>query len=334
MSNSKKALVYVNYPQNYQKKLLQTLEDIGYTSVSVLPDGTESHIEQAKDALQYVDIAILGGPLPKEDLENAPNLKWIHFDWVGIEGVLTEGMFTGGRKVTNGSGRNSICLAEHVFFFMFTLSYGTREIFASQDATRWGVDHVNPYTCLFGKTMLIVGTGSIGKEVANRAKTFGMKTVGYSRTKKPIDTVYDVQVSKEEHADFPSLTREADYIVLAVPLNTETYHLIDKTLLEGMKNTAYLINISRGAVIDEKALEAALKSNQIAGAGCDTFEKEPLPPSSGLWECKNLVITPHSTPQSPLKFDHGISVVVQNLKNLETGENLLNQQSLSDLMHR
>lgn len=333
MSNSKKALVYINYPEIYQKKLLQALQEFGYTFISVPPDGKEEHIDQAKDALKHVDIAILGGPLPKENLENAPNLKWIHFDWVGIESVLTEGLFKGERIITNGSGRNSICLAEHVFYFMFTLSYGTREIFASQDAARWGVDHFNPYSCLFGKSMLIVGTGSIGREVAIRAKTFGMKTIGYSRTKKAFDEVYDVQVSKEENTDFPSLTSESDYIVLTIPLNSGSYHLIDETILKRMKKTAYLINISRGAVIDEKALEAALKSNQIAGAGCDTFEAEPLPSSSGLWECKNLVITPHSTPQSPLKFEYGIKVVIQNLKNLDVGEKLLNQQSLSDLMY-
>jgi phosphoglycerate dehydrogenase-like enzyme len=329
---NKTALVYVQYPQPYQQKLVESLESAGYTVYSVAPDNSQENVAKALTILENAEIAILGNSLPKQNLENASHLRWIHFDWVGIEGVLTKAMFKKERYITNGSGRNSICLAEHGLYFLFTLTYGTREILASQDAHTWGVTHINPYSCLFGKTILIVGAGSIGHEVAARAKAFGMKTIGYSRTEKSRDAAYDVQVSKQAGINLSQLTKDADFVVLTVALNSETYHLIDKSILEGMKKTAYIINICRGAVIEETALIEALKNRTIAGAGCDTFEEEPLNPASELWNLPTMVITPHSTPQSPLKFEQGISVVIENLKRLQTNEQMLNQQKLSDVL--
>lgn len=329
---NKTALVYVQYPQPFQQKLVEGLETAGYTVYSIMPDNSQENVAKALTILESAEIAILGSSLPKHNLENASNLKWIHFDWVGVEGMLTKAMFKDGRYITNGSGRNSICLAEHVFYFLFTLTYGTREILAAQDARTWGVTHINPYSCLFGKTLLVVGAGSIGHEVAVRAKAFGMKTIGYSRTEKSRDTVYDIQVSKQSGIELSQLTKEADFVVLTVALNTGTYHLIDKSILDGMKKTAYIINICRGAVIDETALIEALKARTIAGAGCDTFETEPLSSSSELWNLPTMVITPHSTPQSPLKFEQGISVVMENLKRLQNNEHMLNQQKLSDVL--
>lgn len=333
MKISKNALVYVEYPQLYQKKLLNALTTAGYSVISVVPDNSEKNLNRALKALEYVEIAILGGVLPIQNLEHAPNLKWIHFDWVGIEKILTRAMFEGGRIITNGSGRNSICLAEHVFYFIFTLTYGTRDIFISQHDHHWGVNHLNPYSCLFNKTILIIGTGSIGTEVALRAKSFGMKTVGYSRTLKEHNSAYDRQESKQAGVDLASLITQADFIVLSVPLNTDTYHLIDASVFEKMKKTAYLINISRGAIVDEKALSEAVSTRQIAGAGCDTFENEPLDKSSPLWDLPTMVITPHSTPQSPLKFEQGIGVITENLKRLKNGEVLLNSQSCNDVLN-
>ncbi|MGH0054475.1 MAG: D-2-hydroxyacid dehydrogenase [Sphaerochaetaceae bacterium] len=331
MQGKKEALVYVQYPELYQQSLLKLFQEFGYSVMQVIPDNAPSSIDKALEALSHVEVAILGSALPKKFLEDAPNLQWIHFDWVGVEGMLTKAMFANNRRITNGSGRNSLCLAEHVFYFIFTLSYGTREIFASQDSHKWGVIHQNPYTSLYGKTILIIGTGSIGQEVAERAKVFGMRTLGYARNTEKNNTFFDSRASIQNGDNLLDLVSSADYVVLAVSLNNDTFHMINEDIFSKMKETAYVINISRGAVIDEKALLHALENKTIAGAGCDTFETEPLPETSGLWDMKNIVITPHSTPQSPLKFNQGLSIIRENLQRIETGEMLINQQSIHDV---
>ena len=320
------ALVYVQYPQPYQQQMIDLLTHAGYRVHTVEIDD----VALALSVLEHAQIALIGGALPKEALEQAPLLKWIHFDWVGVENMLSKAMFKNGRVIiTNGSGRNSLSLAEHVFFFIFTLTYGTREIFAAQKAHHWGVAHTKAYTPLFGKTLLVVGAGSIGDEVAHRSQAFGMRTIGYSRTKKACKGIYDQQFSKTA---LGTLIKEADYVVLTLSLNAQTYHCINAELLQQMKSSAYLINISRGAVVDERALVEALKTGTIAGAGCDTFETEPLVEDSELWDLPNLVITPHSTPKSPLKFEQGLSLIAENLKRLDAGEDLLNMQTQEDIL--
>lgn len=179
--------------------------------------------------------------------------------------------------------------------------------------------------------MLIAGTGSIAQEVAKRAKAFGMKTIGYSRSVKPELGFFDEQYAQGEK-EFIDLVGEADYVVNCLPLNKDTYHLIDKKVMQAMKKTAYLINISRGNIIDEDALAEALANKEIAGAASDTFAKEPLDPSSPLWDLDNMIITPHQTPQSPLKFVNGVETVVKNLEALEKGGRMRNLQKDEDIL--
>lgn len=328
----KKVLIYTNYPITYQTRLEKSFIDTGYEVVHIIPDGKDPAIvESAVNVLADCSVAILGGALPLDAIVNAKDLKWIHYDWVGVEGAMSKDIFDKGILVTNGSGRNSICLSEHVFYFIFTLGYETRQIFASQDAHQWGVRHEYPYTSLFGKTMVIAGTGSIAQEVAKRAKAFDMKTIGYCRTPKEGLDMFDELKTSESGVRLIDIAPEADFLISTMSLNAATYHMIDAALLRSMKNTSFVINISRGSVIDEVALAEALKSKTIAGAGCDTFEQEPLSPDSPLWDLKNMVITPHSTPQSPLKFEIGVDTIVSNIGRLERGDRLLNQQSPKDL---
>lgn len=324
-------LIYTAYPEEYQKKIEDAFALSGYKVVSIKPNKDTSTIEKAISTLQEASVAILGAGLPVLELEKAPNLKWVHYDWVGIEGGLSKTLFEKGIIVTNGSGRNSICLSEHVFYFIFTLSYDSRAIFSASDKHQWGVERTQPYTSLFQKNMLIVGTGSIGQEIAKRAKAFGMNVFGFSRTKKYLD-MFDELYCIEEGTSLSDIVSKADFLVLATGLNADSYHLVNMNLMKKMKPTAFIINICRGSVIDEKDLIEALKTDIIAGAGCDTFEKEPLSAESELYDLKNMVITPHSTPQSPLKFEIGTNTIIENIGKLAKGERLINQQSIKDIL--
>lgn len=327
-----KALLYLGYPTEYCARIIDKLQKNGYEVYHIVPNGKDPEIEKkALEILREAYIAILGAGLPIREIENATRLHWLHYDWVGIEGGISKQIFDNGVFVTNGSGRNSICLSEHVFYFMFSLSYDSRAIFDSQDQHRWGVDRQSPYSSLYGKTMLIAGTGSIAQEVAKRAKAFGMKVIGYSRSYKELDC-FDKVYAKEQGYNLEDIVSDADYLIAATALNASSFHMIDEKVFERMKPTSYLINISRGAIIDEKAMINALKNAKIAGAGCDTFEKEPLASESELWDIRNMIITPHSTPQSPLKFDIGTDTIIKNIDRLLVGEKLINQQGLNDIL--
>ncbi|MFP3165921.1 MAG: D-glycerate dehydrogenase [Nitrososphaeria archaeon] len=135
-----------------------------------------------------------------------------------------------------------------------------------------------------GKVLGIVGMGRIGKALIKRAKGFGMKVIYNSRTKKDVDI---------EFVDLDYLLKESDFVVLAVDLNPTTYHMVNRDFLEKMKRSAFLINASRGKVIDERSLTEALKSGVIRGAALDVFEEEPTSPDNPLIELENVVLTPH-----------------------------------------
>jgi len=135
-----------------------------------------------------------------------------------------------------------------------------------------------------GKVLGIVGMGRIGKALIKRAKGFGMKVIYNSRTKKDVDI---------EFVDLDYLLKESDFVVLAVDLNPTTYHMVNRDFLEKMKRSAFLINASRGKVIDERSLTEALKSGTIRGAALDVFEEEPTSPDNPLIELENVVLTPH-----------------------------------------
>jgi phosphoglycerate dehydrogenase-like enzyme len=147
-----------------------------------------------------------------------------------------------------------------------------------------------------------------------------MRILGSRRTPRPMPGVERVV---GEHA-WRDLLPEAEYIVLATPLTPATRSMIDAAAFAAMRPEAYLINIARGAIIDEPALITALQNGQIAGAALDTFEQEPLPPDSPLWSLPNVTITPHATAHSPRMRERQIALFIENVRRLRNGEPLLN----------
>jgi phosphoglycerate dehydrogenase-like enzyme len=176
---------------------------------------------------------------------------------------------------------------------------------------------------LAGKTLLIYGLGGIGGRLARLAKAFDMRVVGIKRDTANRPDNVDALHGPDQ---FLAALAEADVVALTCPLTDQTRGLMDRAALAAMKPSAYLINLARGAVVDEGALVAALADHRIAGAGLDVFDPEPLPSQSKLWGFETVVITPHTGGETQAYERNVIDLLAENLKRLANGESeLLNQ---------
>ncbi len=262
---------------------------------------------------------ILGFWPPEKVLSRSPHLKWFHSMLAGVDRPEFKNIVNSSVLLTNTTGIHGTQMSELVFELMLMLAKRATFCFSMQKEKKWA-----PFFpgLLNGKTLGIVGLGSIGKDVAHLGKAFGMRVIASRRSIKQItqDTNVDILMPS---ADLIQLLSESDYVVLIVPATPETRNLIGERELRSMKPDAYLINIARGSVIDEKVLIRALKEKWIAGAGLDTVTVEPLAPSSELWDLPNVLITPHIGGRRDDYNYLAIPVFCENMKRFINGEELM-----------
>ncbi|MDK2814276.1 MAG: hypothetical protein PWP18_189 [Thermoanaerobacter sp.] len=218
-------------------------------------------------------------------LKNAKKLKVITKYGVGMDNIDIEEAEKLGIKITFTPGANKESVADLAFSLMLCLSRNVIKLDNIVRSNKW--EKIVGYE-VYGKTLGIVGTGSIGKGVAKRATGFDMKILAYD---KYPDYDFADKIGMK-YVDKKTLLEESDFITLHIPLSDETYHFIDEEEFNIMKNTAYIINTSRGGIINENALYNALKNKKIAGAALDAFEEEP-PLNSKLFELDNVILSPH-----------------------------------------
>ncbi|HZC18094.1 MAG TPA: D-2-hydroxyacid dehydrogenase, partial [Rubrobacteraceae bacterium] len=172
----------------------------------------------------------------------------------------------------------------------------------------------------------VVGTGSIGRAVAVRARPFSVRLVGVKRTVHEDDAAWGYADELYATQDLQAALREANYVVVTLPGTPEAHHLLDAEAFSAMKEGAYLVNVGRGEVVDEGALVEALKSGHLSGAALDVFEEEPLPEGSPLWDLKNVIISPHSAASVPGRADDLlVDLFSNNLRRYLNGEPLVNE---------
>lgn len=226
-----------------------------------------------------------------ELLAGAPKLKVVGRLGVGLDNIDVPACKEKGIAVTFGRNANAISVAEHVFAFMLVMAKNFY-LGVTEHVKAGGADR-KKYTGfeLYGKTLGCIGIGDIAARVVKRAIPFGMKCIAYD----PFVHEYNFAPSEfgVKLVDLETILKESDYITIHVPLLPSTKNMISKEQLAMMKRTAYIINTSRGGIIDELALADALKSGQIAGAMLDVMEKEPSPPDHPLFSCDNIFLTPH-----------------------------------------
>lgn len=285
------------------------------------------------NALARADVAILAKD-PDQRFFDAPNLRWIHVDHAGLDKAAKPEAFREGLTITGSAGRSAPVLAEHALFFALSLAYEAPAFHQAQREHRWGVPGQENLRGLFGRTMGIVGLGNTGRELATRAKALGMRVLGYRRrsgeTPAGIDRVYCADLGD----GLDELLAESDFVVLALGLSEVTYRLIDARELDLIGPKGYLINMARGPIVNERELVRALTEGRIAGAGLDTFEVEPLPADSALWDLRNVIITPHVTPAVPDRTARSLEIILENVRRFDAGEPLLNQLTREDVYDR
>jgi phosphoglycerate dehydrogenase-like enzyme len=329
MAKIEVVLSTVSYGEEQVKRLKEIFEPSEFIHLKV------NDIEGVGEALKRADVAILGTDRDGREL-NAPNMKWIHYDHAGLNRIAKEEIFDKDLIITSSAGRSAPALAEHALYFMLSFTYAFPYFYKAQLEHNFVTDlkFRDSLRCLYGRTIGIIGMGNTGKELALRAKAFGMKVLGYKRHIADAPAGVDKLYCKESGDSIDELLKFSDFVVLALPLSNDSYHLISERELKMMKSSAYLINIARGSVIDESALINALNNGWIAGAGLDTFEKEPLPADNPLWDAPNTILTPHCTPQVPDRTERSIEIIAENAKRYREDKPMLNRLKKEDLFSK
>jgi phosphoglycerate dehydrogenase-like enzyme len=283
--------------------------------VPIGPDG------EITESLEGADVLFLRWGLSPEAtrrlLARVPNLRWIHTISAGVDHLLFPELRESDAILTNASGVFNIPIAETVMAYILAVAKRLPEFWTQQRERRW---EKLPLRELRGLTVGIVGLGDIGTEAARLCRAFGMRVLGLRRRPAPSDVADEVLSPDRLH----DLLACSDFVVVAVPLTAETRGMIGRAELAGMKSDAWLINISRGAIVDEEALVEALREGHIGGACLDVFAEEPLPPESPLWDMPNVIITPHNSWSSPHIEEREIALFLENLRRYVAGEPLLN----------
>lgn len=262
------------------------------------------HVNEAEVTLGY-----------KLEIEDFSNLKWVQSSSAGINHFPIEQFKSNEIMLTSANGVHAYPISETIFAYMLGLTRKIHTYVRNQQEKIW--HHSNMKLEIHEKTIGIIGVGAIGKETAKIAKAFGMKVLGVRHSGKPAENVDEMFTSYQ----LEELLPKCDYVVLTLPLTDETYQLFTAREFQLMKPTAFFINIGRGKLVKEEDLITALQAGEIAGAGLDVFEKEPLGEDSPLWEMDNVIVTPH-TAGSTEYYDKRVveDIFIPNLKAYLAGE--------------
>ncbi len=255
-------------------------------------------------------------------LPNSKRLKWIQFATVGIDTARQSGL-PKNILMSNVRGLRTSILAGHAVALMLGAMRGFRQYERFRARREWGRLEMFPHIQTpDGGTLVIVGLGEIGQDVARKAKAFDMRVIGVSRAAKPNEFIDEVIPRERFHEVLPT----ADVVLIAMPYDEETKHFVGRREFALMKHSAIIVNISRGGVIDEAAMIDSLNKKLIAAAAMDVTEIEPLPPESPLWEMDNVLLTPHLGGRGgEAQKKHLSEILADNLKRFVEGKQLYNQ---------
>ncbi|MET4619203.1 phosphoglycerate dehydrogenase-like enzyme [Arthrobacter sp. 2762] len=257
-------------------------------------------------------------PALRENWDAASSLKWVHVTAAGVSQLLFDELIQSDVVYTNSRGVLSRAIAEFALGFVLDIAKDSQGSLRLQQQQRWQHRVTRK---IQGQRALVVGTGSIGREIASLFRAVGLQVSGAGRSSRPGDKLFDHIHSSR---DLAGIVGDVDYLVLAAPLTTDTKGLVDADVLSAMKSTAHLINVGRGELVQTDALVEALTSGSIAGAALDVVHPEPLPAGHPLWSMDNVIITPHMSGDTEDYLDDLGQLFVDNLRRFSQGEPLQN----------
>lgn len=270
---------------------------------------------------QAIEVLIARQGAVNAMLECFPNIRWLQLLNAGYEKVDLELLRARGIRFTNARSVYCKTIAEDVLTKMLLLARNYMVHMRDQEICSWATDEQLPNANLdlFGKKLCILGVGNIGREIALRARAFGLHIMGYDpymKAQEGFDEVFG------DPKALPKLLSESDFVVTSLPVTDETRDIINQETLGYMNKNAYLINVARGDVINEEALVYALNNGIIRGAAIDVAKREPLPPDSPLWTAKNIIITPHRAAYGDQMKNRMCGLIERNLRHYIAGEAL------------
>lgn len=285
-------------------------------------EGTQVQVENIDSLLADTEV-LFGFRFPIEWLDKAPNLKWVQLASAGSDHMIKLGI--GDRRpdllLTTASGIHEIPISEHIIAMILHFSRGFQKAIQFQAQHTWGRFRADE---AYAKTVCMIGYGPIARRAARLCKALGMNVIAVRASIAAQQPGFEAIDRFYPTADLNEALGMSDYVVVAAPHTPRTNKMIGKEQFEAMKRETVLINISRGALVDEAAMIDALKSGVIGGAGLDVFEQEPLPESSPLWDLPNVLITPHVSGSNPHYDTRVTRLFVENLARYLKGEPLHN----------
>ncbi len=286
----------------YSEKQVQALEALGYEVVLLADEKASLPFDPAT-----IDATVCTNLFLYHDIALFTNLKRIQLTMSGTDRAPVEIIRQRGIELFNARDVYSIPIAEWVVLNILEIYKKSRVYFQQQARHEW--HNRTGLLEMLGKTATIVGYGSIGREVAKRLAGFGTHTIGVHR--RPVETDHLDELVMIEQLD-EALSR-SDIVVIAIPITPQTHHLFDRERLGKIKRGAVLVNIARGAIVDEPALVEAIREKHFTGVALDVFEKEPLPADSPLWDLDEVIITPHNSNDSDGVLDRLYGVMLRNM---------------------
>ncbi|WP_440769381.1 D-2-hydroxyacid dehydrogenase [Natronorubrum sp. DTA28] len=281
-------------------------------------DGLDVRVELVGDDESYSSMDAVASFEPRPEFLEA---GWVHCIRAGYDAFDTDAYEVAGVPLTNSTGIHGETVGELAVGYMLSLARLLHVYRDHQGEREWhDPAYERPFT-LSGERLCVVGLGTIGTAIAERADALGMEVVGVRRSEESVPSVSQIYAPSA----LEDAVADARFVTLAAPHTPETEEMIDAEMLDAMRTDAYLINVARGPLVDEAALVEALEADAIAGAALDVFETEPLPPSSPLWDLENVIVTPHRGSATNRYHLDIAELVRENVRRYRAGESLLNR---------
>jgi phosphoglycerate dehydrogenase-like enzyme len=302
--------IYQRQAEEYKRALQQKFPEVAIHAAS-----SEEELEELAEEMTI----LLAFTLPDELLRRASRLKWIQSLATGVDLITNLPSLRKDIIITSMRGIHGPQMSEMAFLLMLALGRKFPAMVHNQDRAVW---EQWPGKLLWRNAVGILGLGVIGEEIARKCKAFGMTVYGIDIVRKEIASV-DHYVGPE---DLEKAAAEVDFLIVVAPNTPQTTKIVSESVLSAMKPSAFLINISRGELVDDVALIRALERKTIAGAALDTFVGEPLPPDHPYWKMENVVVTPHIGGWSDIYIEQVLPIIEENLSRFlaGNGDDLIN----------